>query len=195
MALKLNKTALKQERDRLKMARRFLPSLDLKRQKLLTELKQVRAEEAALHAQAQDLEHRSEGLFALMGSITPDLTGLARVREVKLGRRNVVGVPLPTFESASVEAFPYSTLARPFWVDRLVIVLQEMITLRLRVQVAHRQAELLASAARKATQRFNLFDKVIIPTALQNIAKIQVALGDAERAAVVRSKFAKAKHA
>ena len=35
MRLSLNKTSLKQQRDHLEMYRRFLPSLDLKRQQLL----------------------------------------------------------------------------------------------------------------------------------------------------------------
>ena len=53
--------------------------------------------------------------------------------------------------------------------------------------ITHGHSNLVERAAR-------LFDKVIIPTARRNIARIQVALADAERAAVVRSKFAKAKH-
>lgn len=194
MALKLNKTALKQERDRLRMAERFLPSLDLKRQKLRTELKQTRAEERNLHEQIIELERASAGLFALMGSIRLELSGLVTVRDVRLGSRNVVGVNLPTFEEASFEVRPYSTLAKPLWVDRLVALLQDVTRFHLRLQVVGRQAERLDEAARKATQRYNLFDKVIIPTARRNIARIQVALGDADRAAVVRSKLAKSKH-
>jgi len=42
MALALNKTTLKQQRDQLKMFKRFLPSLDLKRQQLLAALKKAR---------------------------------------------------------------------------------------------------------------------------------------------------------
>lgn len=194
VTLKLNKTSLKQERDRLRMAERFLPSLDLKRQKLRTELKQVRAEEQELREQIIELERASTGLFALMGSIGPELSGLAKVHDVRLGQRNVVGVSLPTFEEASFEVHPYSTLAKPFWVDRLVNLLREVTRFHIRLRVARRQAELLEEAARKATQRYNLFDKVIIPTARRDIARIQVALGDAERAAVVRSKLAKSKH-
>jgi V/A-type H+-transporting ATPase subunit D len=194
MPLRLNKTALKQERDRLNMARRFLPSLDLKRQKLLTELKQAEADAAALDAEIARTERNAEGLFAVMGAADLDLDGLVRVRAVDLDTQNVVGVRLPIFRSAAFAVFPYSTLAKPFWVDRLVSEVQAMATLRLRQQVARRRVSLLAAASRRATQRYNLFDKVIIPTARRNIARIQIALADAERAAVVRSKFAKAKH-
>ena len=37
----INKSSLKQQRDRLTLFRRFLPSLDLKRQQLLTEQKKA----------------------------------------------------------------------------------------------------------------------------------------------------------
>jgi len=38
----------------------------------------------------------------------------------------------------------------------------------------------------------NLFEKVLIPQARENISRIQIHLADAERAAVVRSKIMKA---
>jgi len=43
------------------------------------------------------------------------------------------------------------------------------------------------------TQRVNLFDKILIPTARRNIQRIRIYLGETERAAVVTSKLAKSK--
>jgi len=48
-------------------------------------------------------------------------------------------------------------------------------------------------AERVATQRFNLFEKVLTPQTEANIKKIKIYLSDAERAAVVNSKIAKKK--
>ena len=45
------------------------------------------------------------------------------------------------------------------------------------------------------TQRVNLFEHVLIPTAQANIKKIRTALGEEEMQAVVRSKIAKRKKA
>ena len=53
--------------------------------------------------------------------------------------------------------------------------------------------EKLKSAARTITQRVNLFSKVLIPEAEENIKKIGLFLSDQERAGVVRSKLAKQK--
>jgi V/A-type H+-transporting ATPase subunit D len=48
-------------------------------------------------------------------------------------------------------------------------------------------------AVRRITQRVNLFEKVLIPQTRENIRRINVYLGDAERAAVVGAKIAKRK--
>ncbi|MCP4623831.1 MAG: hypothetical protein GY850_09905 [bacterium] len=59
------------------------------------------------------------------------------------------------------------------------------------VQVAAERVRLLEEAERRITQRVNLFDKILIPTAKKNIQKIQIYLADVGRAAVVRSKLTK----
>jgi V/A-type H+-transporting ATPase subunit D len=64
-----------------------------------------------------------------------------------------------------------------------------------RVQVEQRRLALLEEAVKTITQRVNLFDKVLIPRARQNIKRIQIYLSDLQTAAVVRSKIAKRKRA
>jgi V/A-type H+-transporting ATPase subunit D len=53
----------------------------------------------------------------------------------------------------------------------------------------------MQAAVRRVSQRVNLFEKILIPNADKNIARIQIFLSDVERAAVVTSKIAKAKQA
>ena len=83
----------------------------------------------------------------------------------------------------------------PFWVDALAVAVQKAVSLRLAQQVRKERVRRLEEAVRRTTQRVNLFEKVLIPTARENIRRITVFLADAERAAVVRSKIAKARHA
>ena len=75
----------------------------------------------------------------------------------------------------------------------LVERLKDVAEARLRVQVAAERVRILQQAVRRTTQRVNLFDKILIPTARQTIRRIQIFLGDEERSAIVRSKLAKAK--
>jgi V/A-type H+-transporting ATPase subunit D len=198
MRLALNKNSLKQQRDQLTMYRRFLPSLDLKRQQLMSAWKESRV----LLEQAEQAESQSRGwlepLLPLLGSSTlktRDLASLIRIRDVCIEEENVVGARLPVIRDIQFERTPYSTLTLPFWVDQLVDTLQQLGELRLRVMVARARSERLAVAVRKITQRVNLFEKVLIPSAQENIRRIQIVLSDEQRASVVRSKLAKRKHA
>ncbi len=50
---------------------------------------------------------------------------------------------------------------------------------------------MLLKEFRVTSQRVNLFEKVMIPTAKANIKKINIYLGDQQTAAVVRGKIAK----
>ena len=84
-------------------------------------------------------------------------------------------------------------MGKPFWVDSTAQMLHQMLELRIRAQVEERRLALLEQAVKTITQRVNLFDKVLIPRARQNIKRIQIYLSDLETAAVVRSKIAKRK--
>jgi len=192
-SLTLNKSSLKAERDRLKTFQRFLPSLDLKRQQLMVEFKNAQRVLKARRREIEELIASLEGLLELLGATTMELPNYVKVRAATVDEENAVGVKLPVLRGVEYSVEEYSTLAKPFWVDTLVEYLQKMSTLRIREQVDQKRVSLLDEAVRKITQRVNLFEKVLIPTARKNIHRIGIYLGDAERAAVVRSKIVKAK--
>ena len=194
MRLSLNKNSLKQQRDHLAMYRRFLPSLDLKRQQLLSAWKEARQQLSEAEIEIDRYRRSLHRLLPLLGSSTlehHDLSSLVRVGRVELATENVVGARVPVVKHVEFERRPYSTLTLPFWVDQLVDSLENLARLRLQHQVFQQRVNELGAAARKITQRVNLFEKVLIPTAQQNIKRIGIALSDEERAAVVRSKLAK----
>jgi V/A-type H+-transporting ATPase subunit D len=198
MALALNKSSLKLQRDQLKMFRKFLPSLDLKRQQLLAALKRARNELTETDGEIEKLYRRIAELYPLLGSSTikrVDLSTLVRVASVQIDEENVLGTRLPVAREVDFEVADYSTLVTPFWVDLLVEDLEKLAELRVHQQVRQERVERLDYAARRITQRVNLFEKVLIPQAAENIRRIVIFLSDQERAAVVRSKIAKEKNA
>ncbi len=193
MSLAINKTSLKQQRDQLAMYRKFLPSLDLKRQQLIADFQKARNKIAATEREIAQCLAENTGLFALLGASEQDLSGLVSVETADIGQENVLGVRLPTLHNVKFRRQEYSMLAKPFWVDLLVELLEAMALLTLRRQVEQQRVERLEEAVRRITQRVNLFEKVLIPRAEENIQRIRIYLADAERTAVVRSKIAKAK--
>ena len=191
----INKSSLAQQRNQLRLFQRFLPSLDLKRQQLLTEQKQAQQELAQAEQQIEELSQSLTGLMEPLGAYQLDLTGLVTIESVVIEEENIVGARLPVAREVKFKTAAYSMLAKPFWVDFLVEYLQQMCTMRVHLQVRRERTRRLQQQVRRITQRVNLFEKVLIPRAQENIKRIQIGLGEQERSAVVRSKIAKRKHA
>ena len=61
------------------------------------------------------------------------------------------------------------------------------------ISTLEQQIKLLGKELRTTSQRVNLFEKVKIPEAKDNIRRIGIYLGDQQTAAVVRGKIAKKK--
>lgn len=196
MNVALNKSSLKQQRDQLGLFRKFLPSLDLKRQQLLSALKEARISLEKIEADIRAVDASLAQLYPLLGGATlatRDLSQLLQVKAIRIDQENLAGVQLPALREVEFTVAPYSTLATPFWIDQFVEALRRMAELRVRYRVHQRRVEQLETAGRRVTQRVNLFEKVLIPQSLENIARIQIFLADQERSAVVRSKIAKSK--
>lgn len=193
MALALNKTSLKQRRDQLTMFERFLPSLDLKRQQLIADLQRSKRIQSKTENEIETLLASQRGLFSILGASEQDLSDLVTIEERTVTEENVLGVRLPLMGEVRFRVKEYSMLAKPFWVDFLVELLQKTALLQLRLQNERTRVSRLNDAVRRITQRVNLFDKVLIPQAEKDIHRIKIHLADTERAGVVRSKIAKAK--
>jgi V/A-type H+/Na+-transporting ATPase subunit D len=191
----LSKSSLQQQRDRLRLFERFLPSLELKRQQLTAEYKKAMQVLAEAEQGADQASRSLSVLLPILGSSSMKLSGLIRIRRIDIAEEDVLGLRLPTLRAVEFDAADYSLLATPFWVDDLVTCLKEVATYRLRLQVYRERVARMQGAVRRVTQRVNLFEKVLIPNAKQNMARIQIFLSDVERAAVVTSKIAKAKRA
>jgi V/A-type H+-transporting ATPase subunit D len=193
--LSLNKSSLQQERGKLQLFERFLPSLDLKRQQLTAESKKAMQVLAEAEEGADKASRSLAGLLPILGSATMKLSGLVRIRRVDISEEDVLGVSLPALRGVEFDMVDYSLLATPFWIDNLVTCLKEVVTYRIRLNVYRERVSRMQTAVRRITQRVNLFDKVLIPNAKRNMARIEIFLADVGRAAVVTSKIAKAKRA
>ncbi|MGZ8238785.1 MAG: V-type ATP synthase subunit D [Methylobacter sp.] len=191
--LKLSKQSMHHQQEQLKLYKRLLPSLDLKRRQLTMEAQKAQEAHATAVAQIDALETRIGEELPMLADEGLYLRDLVIVKGYKLGEQNIVGVRLPVLESLDCEVADYSPLATPPWLDILVQRLKDAKTCRLRAEIAAQRLEILRLQLRRITQRVNLFEKILIPTAHKNIQRIRIYLGETERAAVVTSKLAKSK--
>jgi V/A-type H+-transporting ATPase subunit D len=191
--LSFSKAALHKEGAQLKRFKQYLPSLDLKRQQLVVERTKAMAELSNTQDQIESCYALVKEQLPMLSSEHIEMNGLVTIKQVEMSEENVVGVKLPYLNQIEIYSKPYSLLSKPHWVDLLVVQLKEMLELKVKLKVNQKRVEILQQAVKKVTQRVNLFDKVLIPRAQQNIRNIRIFLSDTERAAVVRAKITKNK--
>ena len=191
--LQLSKSALSKEAANLKTYKRFLPSLDLKRQELMSQRAKAKQALADTKIEIDKLSRTMAEEIPMLSNDKVDLKNLVKVKAVELGQENIMGAHLPLLQTVNIEVRHYSLLAKPHWVDSVAEKLKGLLTLQVRLQVEEQRLVLLDAAVRTITQRVNLFDKVLIPRTQKNIKKIKIHLSDSERAAVINAKLAKSK--
>ena len=191
--LSLTKASLTKEKSLLRTFQDVLPSLDMKRRQIGAEREKARRLLAEALEKAAAIEPDVAARLPMVANPTIDLSDLVAISALVIGEENLMGTRLPVLESLTFRVSPYGVLTKPFWVDALVVVLQQAMEQTIRIQVARRHVERLEQAELIVTQRYNLFDKVLIPRARENIRRISIYLADAERAGVVNSKIAKRK--
>lgn len=198
MAVKLTKNELKVQKDRLKQFQRYLPTLQLKKQQLQAVVMQAAAQLEQVERQRQTAVAGLDdwvAVFAENDSFPPDkrLETLVRPRSVVCGQENIAGVTVPVFQELTFEDIQYDVADYPLWVDTAAVRLREIAGLDAMAKTLRQRVTLLERELRATAQRVNLFEKVKIPEAKENIRVIGIYLGDQQTSAVVRGKIAKKK--
>lgn len=195
--IKLTKNELKRQKDALKMFRRYLPTLQLKKQQLQVEIRVVEARRRDLGTAREALDREFRSWIAVFGEAGAAYGAqgkpLLSVRAVRTVPGNIAGVEIPVFQGADFVLEDYDLFAVPLWVDTALDRLKKALLLDLEAKVLDVQILRLNAELRTTTQRVNLFEKVKIPESQENIKRIRIYLGDQQTAQVVRGKIAKRK--
>ena len=191
MPVKLTKNELKSQKESLKRFLRYLPTLQLKKQQLQTEIRTIEARAAQLRTERDRLNRAFESWIAVFGEAEAFDPDTVQIMETRVSTGNIAGVSIPVFEGAEFSRAEYDLYEKPLWLDTPSEKLERVLELDLEARVLDRQVELLQKELRITTQRVNLFEKVKIPETRGNIKKITVYLGDQQVAAVVRGKISK----
>ena len=197
MGIKLTKNEQKKQKDSLKQYQRYLPTLQLKKKQLQSVIRdyQKMAEERREYQKkikndiAMWISLYAENAYFSRG----DLSTLIKKKKVHCTSANIAGVDIPVFDELEFEDIEYDLEYYPLWVDKGIEMLKSVIRVDAQVAVLNKAVKLLEDELTTTTQRVNLFEKVKIPEATENIRKIAVALQDQQTASVVRGKIAKKK--
>lgn len=190
--IKHTKNELKAQRDALKRFERYLPTLQLKKQQLQAEVRQVEQRVEEIRTRERDVREAMDAWIALLADPV-DLDAYLRVEGVDIEDGNIAGVRIPILKDVRFTRETPDLFDTPTWLDDALEALEKLARLRAEREAAEEALENLAAELRTTNQRVNLFEKVKIPEARENIRVIRIFLGDEMTAAVARSKIAKGK--
>ncbi|MGH0053111.1 MAG: V-type ATP synthase subunit D [Sphaerochaetaceae bacterium] len=198
MAVKLTKNEQKLQKDRLKQYQRYLPTLQLKKQQLQMVIRQIEAEVTSLKKKQDVLVQDMQTWIAVYheNAVFPadlKVEKLIKIDKVVKTKGNIAGVTIPVFKELTFVPISYNLAAYPLWVDKGLESLRDLARYDALIATLMQQVRLLERELRTTSQRVNLFEKVKIPEAKENIRRIGIYLGDQQTAAVVRGKIAKKK--
>jgi V/A-type H+-transporting ATPase subunit D len=134
---------------------------------------------------------RAEGFAKLLGEkVHSDLLGYAEVLHVKKRYENIAGVEIPLLDEVVFKEADYFLFDTPVWTEKATEILREMVEMREIVAVQEEKKRALEKELREVSIRVNLFEKILIPRAEENIKKIRIFLGDQQLAVVAQAKVA-----
>lgn len=191
--IKLTKNELKNQKDALKMYRRYLPTLTLKKQQLQSEIRAIEDKAKAVRKERENLEFGFREWIAVFSETQAFAKELISVSNIRKGKGNIAGVDIPTFAGVDFKREDYDLYETPLWVDIAANHMERAIALDLEAEVLDEQVRLLETELLATSQRVNLFEKVKIPETEKNIKKISIYMADQQVNAVVRSKISKRK--
>lgn len=189
--IKLTKNELKTQMNKLQQLERYLPTLQLKKALLQLEVASMREELQGVSAEYAFVRTEAEKFMKMLVNFPLDLSSVAKPVKVETGKDNIAGVEVPVFLGVVFEKVVYRLEETPIWTEKVIEKLRELVTGRVKIEVVEARKRALEDEAREVAKRVNLFEKVLIPRARENIKKIRVYLSDMQLAQVSRAKAAK----
>jgi V/A-type H+-transporting ATPase subunit D len=191
--VKFTKGELKRQRDALKQFQRYLPTLQLKKQQLQLEILQ---QSLVLKDKKQALAKKKQAIYTwvnLLADPQVDLKLFLKPKNTITHPKNIAGIDIAVFDTVEFTETEYDLFVMPLWLDLAIEAFKELISLNKSILVTEESISILRHELRITTQRVNLFEKVKIPDAEENIRLIKIYIGDQMANAVGRSKIAKKK--
>lgn len=194
MVLKLTKNELRLQQMRLTQFLRYLPTLQLKKAMLQFEVSLVVLELEKLNEElALHLKNVEDFSPFLVEKVSVNLMQYADVLHVKKQYENIAGVEIPIFNKVVFREPEYFLFDTPAWTEQATMLLRELVVSKEKISIAEEKRRALEKELKEVSIRVNLFEKVLIPRAQENIKKIRIFLGDQQLAAVAQAKVAKRK--
>jgi len=191
MAIKFqyNKISLQNLNKQLKIRIQALPILKNKESALRLEVKKAKEIADEFEKDFTIINDRFKDGVRLWSEFDKEIV---RIRDINVGYIKIAGIRIPEFKHISFDIKPFSFYENPGWFPVGVKILQEMVTIMTKRDLALKRMELLNHARKKTTQKVNLYEKVQIPGYEDAIRRLKRFLEDEENLSKSAQKIIKA---
>ena len=190
--IRLTKNELKKQKESLARFTRYLPTLELKKAQLITEIRRIRREIDDIRREIEEAEKAIREWVDVFAEDV-NLDAMFSVDEIVTDIGNIAGIDIELFKEVKFIDNEYDLFTTPHWVDKGLEAVKEQIERRAIITILERQIRALEDELKITIQRINLFEKVKIPECKESIRMIRIYLGDLQTAEVVRGKISKQK--
>ena len=191
---KLNKSELTRLKRQERLYAQYLPVLKLKQEQLQIEYNRVKKNlENEMAKLNEELHGLSPYVPCFVDSFGPRLQDLCEVEEIRTFKKSVAGVEVRALEGISFKSVHLSLFQTPAWVVQSLPLVHRYLNSQARIFLLEEERDVIKRELRKATQKVNLFDMVLIPKTKVAIKRIKISLGDEQVASISRGKIAKNK--
>ncbi|MFS8563714.1 MAG: hypothetical protein LVR00_05105 [Rhabdochlamydiaceae bacterium] len=129
--IKLTKTELRLQQNRLTQLKKYLPTLQLKKMLLQVEVYQAIQEIQTLNSAFKVLEKKISSFASLFSDKQAfDLFPSVKVLETQKISENIAGVDIPVFDKIIFQESDYFLFDSPVWLDSGVASLKELIEIK-----------------------------------------------------------------
>ncbi len=142
---------------------------------------------------SQERSHVDAYSVLLSEKIAINPADITKIKQIHKRYENIAGIEVPYFDKVDFEELSYSLFDTPPWVDAAIHDLRSLASRKIEIGIAEDKKRAIEHELREVSIRVNLFEKILIPRAKENIKKIKVFLGDQQLAAVSQAKVAKGK--
>ncbi|MBM3193339.1 MAG: V-type ATP synthase subunit D [Chlamydiae bacterium] len=192
--LKCTKIELVRLKKKLGLFRKYLPTLQLKKMLLQSEVNKAKDELKRLR-EIYELEKKETLNHAHLfdDPVMQEIEKAFEVGKILTSVENIAGIKVPVLEKLEFMPAATNLMKTPLWVDTIIEIVRELKHTYQKVILGIKKKEILEEELRVVSIRVNLFEKRLIPELENNINQIRIFIGDQELQAVAQAKVSKNK--
>jgi V/A-type H+/Na+-transporting ATPase subunit D len=192
--VKMTKNSLRDKQHLLHQLKTYLPTLQLKKSLLQTQIVLIKNRIKRLKQDFLDQKQIAlEFCDLLTSKYGIDLIEFVEIKHVQKSYENIAGIELANLEKIIFTDSTYDLFDSPVWFDDALFKLKHLILTKEKIQIEEEKKRSLQKELKDVSIRVNLFEKILIPRTEEYIKKINIFLSDQELAMISQAKIAKLK--